>query len=681
MFLEDDSAPDSIARVIQNLPQMKGYSLEVAITHVAETIFARDEPTTRQSSIDEDLIENDNSDNSDILDGFDAEDYESDDDESSFFNKPQTLELRQNEQLDAPQSSGEDIFNESEKHLILLDFAAAKTAGFKVACYGNVFCSPHNFYMCLSIRVSKLGISKDAMEAWNVEPMEYLVLAFCYKAGYKRLNAYIEMPELVTFKIGLSKTYRPPYHTIVKSFAKGTADSPNWRATFISKPLEEMMNKAFFYILKNRSSGLNWTQAENLFRIQSGGFNQYEYAAQLEQLKDQADLPSGMYPDVVHRDHIPDAIRVINQEISFPLVAMQFFLRHFVRCTEFCLVCHCPLHTTAEAIKPYVCENPLCLYQYMSLGFGPGIEHEILTQPNVVDLLISFAWAAAKPRRLKQLPLGLGLMVPSIPLLQLKGEEFSSTPYFARQPYPIHNLARQSVQTPPQPIPVPEDPYKGCSIRLDLDNHRVIFEKGKPHGLISGSWIALSPGLAENDESSLRHCRILKTYPDYVEVSSPMLMLDGSLDPQTGIVPVRVVKYDQNFDELPRGEALASLYLQINLLPSVAEMEDYLRGYAGRYLASWNTRLSPTAVSILRWILASNRACIMEENQNPLVKEMPSMKQFRFAMGAPVGRPIWLHLSSRILTSVGQRAKICEQSCRNKSETPSKTPDYPCIPW
>lgn len=92
---------------------------------------------------------------------------------------------------------------------------------------------------------------------------------------------------------------------------------------------------------------------------------------------------------------------------SFPLVAMQFTLRHFFRCTEFCLVCHNKIECNFEALKPYVCSNPLCLYQYMSLGFGPSIEHEIIGQPTVVDLLISFCYASAKTGTLADFPDGM----------------------------------------------------------------------------------------------------------------------------------------------------------------------------------------------------------------------------------------------------------------------------------
>ena len=95
------------------------------------------------------------------------------------------------------------------------------------------------------------------------------------------------------------------------------------------------------------------------------------------------------------------------EEASYPLMAMQFTLRHLIRCTEFCLVCHTRVDNDFEALKPYVCSNPLCLYQYMTLGFGPSIEYEITSQPLVVDLLINFCYLAANGKALTDLPTGM----------------------------------------------------------------------------------------------------------------------------------------------------------------------------------------------------------------------------------------------------------------------------------
>jgi ubiquitin-conjugating enzyme E2 Q len=57
--------------------------------------------------------------------------------------------------------------------------------------------------------------------------------------------------------------------------------------------------------------------------------------------------------------------------------------------------------------RPYVCDKPLCLYGFMSLGLGPSVEHVIKTQPGVVDLLLSFAYSAASSMTRMDLPLEL----------------------------------------------------------------------------------------------------------------------------------------------------------------------------------------------------------------------------------------------------------------------------------
>lgn len=64
----------------------------------------------------------------------------------------------------------------------------------------------------------------------------------------------------------------------------------------------------------------------------------------------------------------PCNVRARPRLASFPLIALQFFLRHFVHYTGFCLVCHCRLEDDLEALKRYVCEKPLCLHKYVLLG-------------------------------------------------------------------------------------------------------------------------------------------------------------------------------------------------------------------------------------------------------------------------------------------------------------------------
>ncbi|KAJ3056080.1 hypothetical protein HK097_008208 [Rhizophlyctis rosea] len=84
-----------------------------------------------------------------------------------------------------------------------------------------------------------------------------------------------------------------------------------------------------------------------------------------------------------------------DDHLNFPLLVTRYVLRRLRLAAKFCLVCHRRTATDLEALRPFVCESPLCTYQYLQLGLGPSIELEILHNANVVDMLISFAYIAA----------------------------------------------------------------------------------------------------------------------------------------------------------------------------------------------------------------------------------------------------------------------------------------------
>lgn len=68
-------------------------------------------------------------------------------------------------------------------------------------------------------------------------------------------------------------------------------------------------------------------------------------------------------------------------------------------------------------MKPFVCESPLCLFQLISLGLGPSLEHEIRKNSAAVDLLVQLAFISAKEGGLpiQVRPQGLSLEVPKYP--------------------------------------------------------------------------------------------------------------------------------------------------------------------------------------------------------------------------------------------------------------------------
>jgi len=90
-----------------------------------------------------------------------------------------------------------------------------------------------------------------------------------------------------------------------------------------------------------------------------------------------------------------------------------------------------------------------------------------------------------------------------------------------------------------------------------------------------------------------------------------------------------------------------SMIKLLDTLPNVMEMKTFLLSNRKADLKGWVERVSPSALSILRWIIASNRACIVQvdgldefpskkkSDKEERVHGMQDWLQFRFAMGAP----------------------------------------------
>jgi ubiquitin-conjugating enzyme E2 Q len=296
------------------------------------------------------------------------------------------------------------------------DLRTVKLAGFKVGILSGAKADSISSIVSISVKVDSLGLSEEAIQAWDLDPQQYIVLLIRYNDGYHNFEQIAEAPAKsldIEFRLGVSNKYKPSLVAALAAFTDSIndrskssdnstpfeedfEDQAGFSNVFISSSLNEFVNTSFISLLKIRNDvGLSWRGAKLWFNEKQSRIG----------VKD-AELPSSCYeedvaateknlPDMIARDHLTDD-HPTGKPISFPLLAAQFTLRYLARCTEYCLVCHDEIEEQFEALKPYVCSKPLCLYQYMSLGFGPSVEHEILTQPYAVDLLISFCYAAAQ---------------------------------------------------------------------------------------------------------------------------------------------------------------------------------------------------------------------------------------------------------------------------------------------
>lgn len=119
-------------------------------------------------------------------------------------------------------------------------------------------------------------------------------------------------------------------------------------------------------------------------------------------------------------------------------------------------------------------------------------------------------------------------------------------------------------------------------------------------------------------------------------------------------IAARLSKYDRQFDKLSDYDKADSIAMLLETLPRVTEMRDYLRkefNVKEPKLSNWTERVTAPALTLLRWIISSNRSIICQVDGIPgqtekevansgvrlddKVTGMENYIQFRFAQGAP----------------------------------------------
>lgn len=647
-YTTSEGVPSAVTTTIQEIqPLLTGLSVSDFLSNLSDAVTNTLSPNTQTSDADGDIEMHDCSDFSDNEDEYDWE-----------IHSPQHHEFEDDLSDCGPFSSMED---KEVKAKIREDMRTVKNTGFKTGFLGWL---NGPIVISVSCRIAKLGISDEAMQAWGVQPQQYLVLLIRYPNRYRDIDqifhedASTSKPS-IEMHVALCDSYKPTLAEAMKVFNQGAAerntpsegeDLRKLSPSFISRPLNALLNERFVKIAKYRCTfDFGWSGAELFFNdVQGKSLGSADPGDPKYSMEDTLDSSTSGFPKLLTSDHIIE--NGSPRRLSFPLLAMQFTLRHFVRCTEFCLVCHCKVNAGFEALKPYVCSKALCLYQYMALGFGPSLEWEIISQPNVVDLLVSFTYASAANGRLKDFPTGLGILVP-------EGTEYlrdltsSSPSQFTSQgsQYSPSSSSSPTSKSGPRPY----------QAKLDRKNMELLFPDVRDSPPVrTGDWIVvITHGSFEGPAEIQPHCRVEDTglWPT-VKLSTPIIRGQhpekwSSTAPKGRapvFEPVKFVVYDKNFDELKSDQKHAAIVMLLETLPDVEQMKAYLmenkHSSPEPLLASWKEKISKSALDILRWIVASNRSCIIQDdddlsqsddvNEN-LVSGMEGYMQFRFAQGAP----------------------------------------------
>ena len=502
---DGDNVPQAISNAMEGVGDFSGLTIEQMLEKVAKflskaTAGSQDNP-----------LDLDNSDPMEVDDS-ELDEEDEDDEDPEYSDEDWALDSqhrpRQRTALKHNFSDPKDRASTvALNQRIRRDLGYVKQAGFRVGHLGQLMNNGHDSFITISCRIAKLGISEEALQAWHLDANLYYTMVIRFTSGY-RTYAQLTQDESVYgengvhVRVGLSRRYKISLSEAIDAFSRTVDKSKNSNKTdeegaddaddglspfFISRTLNELLGEKLLVLLRYRDKfAFGWDGAEEYYHDNQG------MSADLSDTLDPKywaeDEVNTSLPKLVTADHLSDLQKEnsMPREGSFPLLAMQFALRHLVRCTEYCLVCHCRVRTDFEALKPYVCSKPLCLYQYMALGFGPSIEHEIIAQPHVVDLLVSFCYSSASTSRsLKTFPDGMGLTVPSpnlIPATAL-GQGRRIGAYSDSLP--------EAATNSPSSIKMITH-----TARFDIDKMELIFPADDPkRPLRLGSWVCLSqPG-------------------------------------------------------------------------------------------------------------------------------------------------------------------------------------------
>ncbi|KAI3391870.1 hypothetical protein diail_6669 [Diaporthe ilicicola] len=697
LFTASENVATSVTSALEDL---RNYTFG---TNLLETITTLSTGLNRAlRPVNEDIVMTDRQDSHDLFDSHedDKEGEEEDDDEYSY------------DSLDDGEAFGLDSLHTNSHsrprsrlpsgtlRRIKLDLRAARDAGCKIGILDGLELSSGTHIFSSSLRASKLGLSQEALEAWDVESSEYIILLMRVEGLYPSAEHVVEQPCAnfsIDFRFGKGGNYKPsPAQARAAFLSKASrsqgasADRPSilkddqgrtFDKVFISNSLEQFMNEHFLSLVKLRlrSPAYTWDDANEQLRnissqtwddkldgnnkkgqeatssdskptkkaksmkISKGKARATAAAPAASEVHEEARSPKPI-PNFLMRDAVASPL----EQCSIPLVAMQFAIHYFVHCTEYCLRCHQRIGTEFEALKPFVCSDPLCLFQYLAMGFGPSIEHEILTQPYVVDLLVSLcyssvsppaptAWAPASTQgsqyRIREFPRGLRLKVPA-PFKVPSATTSAANTTTASASYTTV-ASNNEACVPTTSMKVLADLRERVVTVLDKDIDRVTPD----------TWIMLR-------ESTQAYHGLVK-YVDRQNRTLKVEIIPNEPPRATGAVAMDLLFYDTDFDDLSNAEKAEAIFTILKSLPAISLLREYILKNPHGRLRSFAS-ISPAAATLLEWIVSSNRSCILQvtpvedphlqdRNQLESIKTrsqeaIPSLKdcvQFRFAQGAP----------------------------------------------
>ncbi|KAI8811772.1 hypothetical protein BJ742DRAFT_795451 [Cladochytrium replicatum] len=316
-------------------------------------------------------------------------------------------------------------------HIKELQYAGFRYTGFRESAGENAF----TLFTAVPMSEIVSGglLSEDQCEAWDLEIDNYIVILMKFNSTYvpsaadeyraglfskpqfaimtsrenefrgneisSAIAADAKTIEKSDLESGLSTWSRPSTGGTLSEdkFGKRLCPFP------LSRTIKDAMNARFLILLSLRlNHHTEWAGAEVLGESGASIGVGATQADELERVRHPAIAGNKL-------NDLNDLDEVWPKEINLPLLLVRYTLRRLALAHTFCMVCHRPLTAEIEFVKPFVCDAPLCTFQYLQLGLGPNVDFEILHNPAVVELLINLAFTAANSNALNPFPRGVGV--------------------------------------------------------------------------------------------------------------------------------------------------------------------------------------------------------------------------------------------------------------------------------
>lgn len=442
LYVSSDGVDRDICNFLSSLPQYinarSTQSVADVVSFISKRLTARLDPmAAAEEAMSPDEQDTPSDDGSEVDDFSVCGDFNwsGADDEEPFFET--RLGQQGPRQFGLPEMIFSGAVERQRKELL-----AAKKAGFSVGVFDSSI-SQLGPISSLSVPVKRLGITDFILEAWDIKPTDHLVLLMRVPEGYPTHDHYFTwsgQQPLIQFQLGKCAEPKPSAKSCREAFVSSDVQDqtrqgekedqsrqflPLYLFNFIPKLLEKDLPQLLKIRRKTRGS---WIDAqEKLYDLANADYlcapsgSSGNHQSQGNGHNKAKTKTVHNVPWILRQDGGLDP----DEDMSIPLVAMQCSLQLLVRSGTYCVNCHHQMDEGFQTIRPYVCSRDLCLEHYFSLDLGPGIEHEVINNPYVVDLLVSFFYVAVSSHKLRDFPRGLRLKAPKFDISRPLNAEIS----------------------------------------------------------------------------------------------------------------------------------------------------------------------------------------------------------------------------------------------------------------